>query len=198
MREVRLVEGEDEEELVLIVFGEELDGLVRAAVGVGEVLGHALGVGLGLPCAGAVLGGELLKIAAHVIPVVGVPAIGAAAHAEVVAAVELPFADMRAGEAVVGHALADGLDVLAQGQGGAPGAVGVRIETGMYGGTGGTCDRLAGVGLVEPDALSGKAVDIRSPHTVVSIAAKHVGPLGVRHDQHNFLGPLHPLYLLRN
>ncbi len=109
---VGFVDGNDEEEVLVAVFGEEGAGAVGGAMGVGKFRGDAVGGdggGVVLQARGGALGGgEAFEVVAAVEPVARLPAGRAAAVAKVVGAVEVPFADVAAGEAGGREALAEG------------------------------------------------------------------------------------------
>ena len=62
--------------------------------------------------AGAIIG-QLLEVAAHIVPVLGVPSVGASAVSEIIAAVKVPFSDICRVYAVVMQALTDGVNIVA-------------------------------------------------------------------------------------
>ena len=154
-----LVEAHHQEVVLVGVAADEVHRPGGAPVGKGELLRDVLLFhGAGLAGLIALLVGELLQIVAHVVPHVGVPAFGGGSQAEVIAAVQVPLADVAGVNALVGQALADGAHVQPRGH-------------------------AVGVGAVDAGVLAGE--ERFDAHVLV--AADHVQPLGVGHDQHELL-----------
>jgi len=113
---VRLVKGDDEKIIVVAVLFHKVERTGHHAPAVCKFGVNAFVVH-GLRKTGfytVVVAAQFRKIAAHVVPVVGIPAVGAYAVAEVVASVKMPFADVGGVEAAVVQALTDGVNIVAE------------------------------------------------------------------------------------
>ena len=143
---------------------------------------------MGLARAEAFFRRQFFQVTAHVEPEGGVPAIRAAPQAEVIAAVEMPFADIGGVKAVVSQPLSDGFDVVAEGHHVGPGAGAVRIGAGKKRRARWLADRLASISTLEKHTFRGQPVQARCLHVPIAIAAEHVPALGVGHKQHDFAG----------
>lgn len=104
--------------------------------------------------------GQRFEIIAPVHPVVGVPARRATAVAEVIGAVEMPFADVAGGKAGVAQALAERRHIEVRRHVVAEHAVAVRIEPRENRQARRPADRRARISAVEAHAASGEAVDV--------------------------------------
>ncbi len=181
-RVVGLVQGHRQEEVLRPVPVQEVQGPVDAAVAEGKVSGDAFGA------CGAVPGGEplflrqLLQVAAHVVPVIRIPALRAGAQAEVVAAVQMPFPGVGRAQPRVGEALADGLYVGPQGHAVREASVGMGVYAGEQRRAGRAADRLAGIGVLVADSPFGQAVQVRRVHIRISVTSHHILAGGIRHQ----------------
>ena len=153
---------------------------------VGEFLGKAL-EGHGFRCAGfnSLFLGEFLKVAAHIVPIFVLPAVGAEAVAEIIGTVKMPLADIRATEAVVVQALTDGFDIVAERHAICPRTVPCGEGSGKQ-----TCacraaNRLGSVGTFKADAVRRKGVEIRGGKSCFAIAVDHIPTLGIGHDKYH-------------
>ncbi len=181
---VRLVVGDDQQEIFALVGFEEADRPIGAAVAEGEFGGEVrIAVQRGRARAQPFLRGQLLQIVAHVVPVGRVPAVRAAAQPEVVAAVQVPFADIGGVDAPVMQPLADRLDVVAHRVGIGPNAVGMGECAGEERRACRAADGLARVGAVEAHPLAGEPVEVGRVHVGIAVAPDHVLALGVGHDE---------------
>ncbi len=135
---------------------------VRAAVSIGE-LGRDVALLHERHLAGkaALVFTELFQVIAHVVPPGRVPAIGSAPQAEIVPAIQVPFADISGLDTVVAEALANCLDVGAKRQAVSPAPVRMGIQPGEKRRTRRSADRLAGIGAFEAHPLAGKPVQVR-------------------------------------
>ncbi len=99
----------------IMVFLQEIDRLVGTAVSEGELRLDVMGLhAVGLAGKIALLGREFVQVIAHVVPVIGIPAVRASAKPEVVASVQMPFSDVGAVDAVVAQPASDILDIVGQ------------------------------------------------------------------------------------
>lgn len=129
---------------------------------------------------------QLLKIAAHVIPVIRIPAVRAAAQAEIIAAVQVPFADVGGVYALIRQPAPNILYIIGQPHAVGPACAGMGIAPCEYGGAGRLTDGLGGVRLFKTDAILRQPVQRRRFHIRVSVAAQHIRALGIGHNKNHF------------
>ena len=172
---------------VAVVF-QEINGPVGTAVPIGEFLPdvvffHALCL------AGQVtlLRGQFIQVIAHIIPVIRIPAVSAAAKAKVVAAVQMPFTDIGCVDSVVREAASYVLHIVGEAHAVGPPCAGMGIASCKDGGAGRLAHGLGGVGLVKADAFPCQPVQVGGAHVPCPVAAQHIGALGICHDQNYFL-----------
>src|SRR6185312_6431610 len=124
---MRLVIADTEHEFLLFIINEKLERTVRYAMGEAHIRRpRGIGAGFGLAGANAISRRKLSEVVAHVVPIFGVPSVGRTARAEIIHAVEMPFADERGVNKTVMEALAYRMDCIAERHAVAPDAVCVR------------------------------------------------------------------------
>ena len=176
---------------------QEADSPIRTAVGIGKGGGHILRLHRGgLTGCVALFRRQLVEIVAHVIPIVRIPAVGTFAEAKIVAAVEVPLADVCGADPVVTQTLADRVHICGQCDGIRPAVARMRIQARKKGCAGGLTDRLRGVRLCEAHPLRGQPIKAGRFQPGMHVGVDHVVPLGIRHDKNNLCHKLYPLFSL--
>ena len=190
---VRLVIRHHQQEVLILVLFNIVQRPLRYAVGKCELRLDLIGrqAGRGLARYVALLAGQLVQIVAHIVPVIGIPAVRAHALAEVIAAVQVPLAYVGARYALAAQPLAQRAHVCAQRHAVAPAAVGVRVHSCKQRRARRTAYRLAGICTLKAHALLRQGIDIGRDHALKAVAADHVpagrighnpDKLSVRHD----------------
>ena len=106
---MRLVQGNGQEKILVTILLQETDSPVTAAVRVGEALCHIRFKG-SCPFSGfhPFLVSQLFQIAPHIIPVLLIPAFRTFSIAEIIATIQMPFANVAAMDLLVCQTLSDG------------------------------------------------------------------------------------------
>ena len=191
---MRLVQGNGQEKILVTILLQETDSPVTAAVRVGKALCHIRFKG-SCPFSGfhPFLVSQLFQIAPHIIPVLLIPAFRTFSIAEIIATIQMPFANVAAMDLLVCQTLADGLDTLAKRHTIRGNTVTVREHTGKNGASGRTADWLAGISILITNSLLGQPIQIRRDHPAVTITAKHIFSCGVRHKKNHLFSFTHTL-----
>ena len=187
---VRLIKGNSEEEVVLLMVLDIAQRAVGHAMAKGEIRCDAITLKAGGRLAGAQtirVAVQFVQIALHIVPVFGIPTLGAHAVAKIIAAIQVPLANVGAAHAMAAQALTHGFHIRAQGHAVAPGAVFVREQAGKQKRTRRAANRLSRIGIFIAHALRGQRVQVGGAHGGVSVAAQHIIARGIGHNPNKLL-----------
>ena len=187
---VRLIKGNSEEEVVLLMVLDIAQRAVGHAMAKGEIRRDAITLKAGGRLAGAQtirVAVQFVQIALHIVPVFGIPTLGAHAVAKIIAAIQVPLANVGAAHAMAAQALTQGFHIRAQGHAVAPGAVFVREQAGKQKRTRRAANRLSRIGIFIAHALRGQRVQVGGAHGGVSVAAQHIIARGIGHNPNKLL-----------
>ena len=113
---MRLVKGDDKEIIVVTVLLHIVERPLHDAVSVCKLRLYVLVIHRlrHTRLYAVMIVPQLLKISAHIVPVIGIPPVGADTVAEIIAAVKMPLADISGTYAVVMQSLTDGVNIVAK------------------------------------------------------------------------------------